>query len=100
MSRAGRVGSVVAPPLALAGGILFDQVLRIGGEECEVYCGPGGFLLPLLLTGFVPLAWLTGVVLSAIELTRSRGRAWWGWIGVGLSLVMPIALVVMYVTTH
>lgn len=85
---------------AIVAGVAFFQLIGIGGRSCDVYCGPGTLLLPLGLSWFTVLAWLAGVVLSIIGLARSRARAWLAWLALALSLFIPTALVVLYVTSH
>lgn len=88
------IGAVVFSLVAIAGGFALFYLTSLGGEACEVYCGPGGLLLPLALLGGTPLLWLSGAVLSIVAVVRSRAKEPLGWVGVGLTLVLPIALAV------
>ena len=100
MTRLRTAASVALPVAAIVAGVILWQLTGIGGEACEVYCGPGTLFLPLGLMFFTALAWLAGVILSIVGLVRSHARAWPAWVGLAASLLIPVALIVAYLGTH
>ncbi|HEY4226026.1 MAG TPA: hypothetical protein VGM70_09450 [Pseudolysinimonas sp.] len=87
-------GIVVFLPLAaLVLVILFMYFLLWGGEACEVYCGPGGLIGAYGLFFLMAAIWVGGLVLSLIELVRTRARGWWAWLALLLEIAVPLYLV-------
>lgn len=100
MTRALSKATVIVVAVAILAGIAFYLLTLLGGTECEIYCGPGGLLLPFGLAALAAACWIAGLWLSIAGLVRSRARARSGWIGIVLSVFVPVAVTVLYVTSH
>jgi hypothetical protein len=94
VSIAGLVGSMLGIILAF----VTEQVAILGSARCEVYCGPGSQVLPFGWMVATAAFWLVGLGLSVRGLIDSRARSIAAWLGTGVSLVLPLAVV--YLTLH
>jgi hypothetical protein len=94
MPRALRLLSPVFALVAIGAGFLFDHLMGIGGESCDIYCGPGTPLLPLGLVAIAVAGWIAGIGFSLAGLITSRARSAAAWSGLALSVVLPVILIV------
>ncbi|MEO6532744.1 MAG: hypothetical protein ABIO06_04110 [Pseudolysinimonas sp.] len=79
--------------------MLWQLLQSLGTSACDVYCGPpSGLFGSLILIPITVALWLTGAIATCFALIVSRARSWLAWVAVGLSLVVPAAVVMVAVT--
>ena len=75
--------------------VLYALLGELGKSSCDIYCGPPGILVgSLILVPITFVLWLAGLVLAAVAVLVSRAQSWLAWSALGLSLVIPLALVI------
>lgn len=75
--------------------VLYALLRALGSSSCDIYCGPTQIWVgALILIPVTFVLWLAGVILAVIGLGLSRVRSWLAWSAIGLSMVIPIAVLI------
>ena len=73
-----------------------SYLIGIGGEQCEVYCGPGTLFLPLGLLVVAATAWSMAAVLLVVAILRSHRLGTRNVVSLLLVLSSPMLLLAIW----
>lgn len=68
--RSSAIASMVTGVAGAGGFLAVDWLLSIGGPNCDVYCGPGSIVLPLVAFVLTFAAWVAAVVFAVSYLRQ------------------------------
>jgi hypothetical protein len=91
-----RISAAIVVTAIVASAVLYGLLRALGSSSCDIYCGPAGVWVgTLILVPVTFVLWLAGLILSAFSVGVSRARSWLAWSALGVSLIVPVVVVII-----